>query len=162
MCARMYAEKEYIYSGLMTGTMWDMMMKFISTNNDYSDLKNTPWGNYSDTTLKNIHGQYIIVNKNNKSTNQAKNGSSENTNRCGILSTAASDDTRKKNIYDLAGNLWEWTQEACWREDSIGSYTVRGGSFWDESKGNHVCYRGIARDEVTQINYGFRPALFIK
>ena len=42
-----------------------------------------------------------------------------------ILTTGASDDTKLQNIYDLAGNVWEWTLEAI--RNNIRA--VRGGGY---------------------------------
>ena len=44
-----------------------------------------------------------------------------------LVTTGASEMTRKMNIYDFAGNTWEWTLE--WNNDIGSPSTVRGGSF---------------------------------
>lgn len=146
MCARMYADKKYVYSGLMTGTMWDVVMRFISEdeNNNYSDLKNTKSGNYANTTLNNIKGQYIGDSDQQGSTVQVVNANTINGgNRYGILSTASSDDTRNHNIYDLEGNLWEWTQEACWTTKELKeAYMLRGGCYNNQSSISPAYCRG--------------------
>lgn len=160
----MYEGNDYVYSGLTTGTMWDMVMKFISTNeaNNYSDLKDSTWGNYNNTILNNMHGQYMAVDENTGTTSSLKNASLINGSRFGILSTASTDETRKKNIYDLAGNLWEWTQEACWYPDYEEHYIIRGGGFDNSSSNWPVCYCAHELVMDTKTHAGFRPALFIK
>ena len=60
------------------------------------------------------------------------------------------------NIFDLAGNLNEWTQETL-----INTKVVRGGNYMLEGNGAPACYRsyiGISTSGDT----GFRVALFIK
>ena len=143
MSNRMYTTNTVI-SGLMTGTMWDATMKYISKTSDYSDVKNTPWGNYNtDTglTYEQGRGRYIVVN----SSNGVESGSfatSDTTYHYGIRTTGFSDGARKNNIYDLAGNLNEWTQEMCFvANESVLIYMVRGGSFNFSSSNDSVAYR---------------------
>ena len=74
MSNRLYSKNSFVKSGLITGTQWDMIMKFLSNKTDYSDMKSTSWGNYYNVSL----------------------GGKEKL---------------KKSLYDIAENLWEWTQE---------------------------------------------------
>ena len=167
MCAKMYEDNKYVYSGLMTGTMWDMVLVFISNkvlSGDYSEVLNTPWENYGSTTLTNLKGQFIQVNGDNSATYTAiKVTETQNKSRYGILTTASTEDTKKNNIYDLAGNLWEWTQEACWAIDTTERYLLRGGSFQNSLPSNWpVCYRGISNSTWSLTYHGFRPVILIK
>ena len=78
----------------------------------------------------------------------------------GIKTTAISENVKKKNLYDIAGNLWEWTQEASYPNNTLESYMIRGGSF------NHTerpaCYRDYNTAIYTYTTIGFRPVLYIK
>ena len=111
MSNRMYTTST-VTSGLMTGTMWDVVMKYITKTSDYSDLTNTRWGNYKEDTgltYEQGRGKYIVVD----SSNGIESGSfvtSDTAHHYGIRTTGFSDGARKNNIYDLAGNLWEWTR----------------------------------------------------
>ena len=64
------------------------------------------------------------------------------------MTTAASEDTKKNNIYDMAGNLWEWTEELAY-DMSNNYYMMRSGgfnySYTSSSYGYPVCYRAIQR-----------------
>ncbi len=112
MSNKMYSTTT-VSSGLITGTMWDVIMKYISEVSDYSDVKaNTTWGNYATATglsYEQGRGRYIVVDSN----IGVESGSfvaSDTVYHFGIRTTGFSDGTRKNNIYDLAGNLWEWTR----------------------------------------------------
>ncbi len=168
MSSNMYTNNQYVYSGLTTGTMWDMIMAFISNKvltGDYSEVKNTNWGNYYDVELTELKGRFLAVNTNGTvKTNIAKATTKSTGNaNWGILTTASTETAKKKNMYDLAGNLWEWTQEACWVTDATEGYMVRGGSFNFTCANHPVCYRRrISVGSAAGTNMGFRPALFIK
>ena len=56
MSERLYNNNSYVQSGLITGTQWDMMMKFLSDSSNYSDMKSTQWGNYDNVSLTNLRG----------------------------------------------------------------------------------------------------------
>jgi formylglycine-generating enzyme required for sulfatase activity len=61
-------------------------------------------------------------------------------------------------IYDMSGNLWEWS--GSWYPGYEGSYRVfRGGSGSDGAEGCSVAYRGGINPEDRGYNYGFRVAL---
>ena len=97
MSNRLYSKNSFVKSGLITGTQWDMIMKFLSNKTDYSDMKSTSWGNYYNVSL----------------------GGTEKL---------------KKSLYDIAGNLWEWTQEISYlanlRYNTINNtYNLRGRFF---------------------------------
>ena len=153
---------EYVQSGLVTGTMWDSMMKFIATDkSNYSDLKSSNWGIYNDTAVTYMAGRYLIANSSNGSISNA--AVSDNGYHYGIRTTASSEDVKRKNLYDVAGNQWEWTQESAYvTNDSNLIYNLRGGGFSHVYTDYPVCYRGSGQAANTSSNFGFRPALFIR
>lgn len=155
---------EYVQSGLVTGTMWDMMMKFMSTSSNYSDLKSSNWGNYNNNTSVTYtagRGRYLGVNSSNGSTSNA--AVSDNSYHYGIRTTASSENVKRKNLYDVEGNQWEWTQESAYvTNDSNLIYNLRGGGFGHVYTDYPVCYRAYNRAAYAHTDNGFRPALFIK
>ena len=61
------------------------------------------------------------------------------------------------NIYDMGGNVWEWTTESC--SYNYAPYTARGGGYNDE-----YIYRSAGRRQYainTDDDLGFRITLFL-
>ena len=150
----------YVQSGLVTGTMWDVTLNYFKNQDNSLDLTKTTWGNYNDTTLTECKGRYITVNSSNGSTSDIAQNT-DGARHYGIMTTASSEDTKKCNIYDMAGNLWEWT-EGIANDLSNNYYMIRGGSFYNTYASRPACYRDYGYASDTSTNQGFRPALFIK
>ena len=172
MSRRLYDNNSYVQSGLITGTQWDMMMKFLSESSDYSDIKSTNWGNYDNVSLSNLRGYYTNVNTSNASTDVFKkieSGYSTNsgTNSWVILTTGSTEQVLRKGLYDVAGNLWEWTQETSYMANlgyntSYNTYNLRGGPFYRAYASYPACYRAYNYAPATDTDIGFRPVLYIK
>ena len=75
-----------------------------------------------------------------------------------LLTTGASEDFKTKNIYDLAGNVHEWTNEA----DSSAYRVGRGGGYYDDGTSYPVSFRSYGYPYFCFDYIGFRPALYIK
>ena len=115
-------------SSLMFGIQWDLVCKYLevkgklATANINSD--SSAWGNYSNV------GRTISSNKAKQTTN---NGSTWTTitgtkpASSVLLTAGASEETNKMNIYDFAGNEWEWTLEKKSNENS--PCVFRGGNY---------------------------------
>ena len=171
MSERLYNNNLYVQSGLITGTQWDVMMKFLSDTSDYSDIKSTQWGNYDDVALSNLRGYYTNVNSSNGLTDGFKDANSLTTNlgigSYVILTTGSTEKVLRKGLYDAAGNLWEWTQEACYYANlgyntSYNTYNLRGGSFNVSYTDRSACYRCFSCAPHAGTNDGFRPVIYIK
>ena len=78
------------------------------------------------------------------------------------LTTGAVEDYKVKNIYDMAGNMWEWTIEEG-KHNASSSFAVRrGGSFYNVGTTSPACYRhGNGGVGGTDFNIGFRVSLYI-
>ena len=67
------------------------------------------------------------------------------------IGTGAAEATKIKNIYDLAGNVWEWTTETGQHHkegdtsETITYAVFRGGSFGNNGSSTPVCYRNANR-----------------
>ena len=165
MSERMY-NTNYVGSGLITGTQWDVMLKWMSSDKtNYSDLKeNSNWGNYNNTTLKDCSGRYCTVTSNGSSSEWTDN--TLKTNKYNeyytILTTGASETSKKKNLYDVAGNLWEWTQETAYKNSETNYFMLRGGSCYNAYASFPVCYRICYPTSNTNTPFGFRVVLYMK
>ena len=145
-------------SSLMFGVQWDLVLKYLETKGTaQEDLKSdsTNWGNY-------YNNSWEITNANSK---YAPNGSKwtngaygkKDSNKSVLLSTGASETFSKQGIYDIAGNVSEWTLE--YTSNSIYPCAVRGGNC-----NNNGVYPAAGRSVYTTTYYnvsiGFRVSLF--
>ena len=167
MSERMYnKDTDYVTSGLITGTQWDMMLKWMSTTADNSDLKaNSNWGNYNNTTLTDCEGKYVTVNTSNGTTSAWQSNTTKTNRYSGVyalLTCGASETAKKKNLYDVAGNLWEWAQEYVNYSSTTNLFSLRGGSFGNAYASGPACYRHSNTASSTGTIRGFRPALYMK
>ena len=171
MSRRLYSNSSYVQSGLITGTQWDMIMKFLSDTSDYSDMKSTSWGNYDNVSLTNLRGYYTNVNTSNASTDGFKSAEGFKTNSetssWVILTTGSTEQVLRKGLYDVAGNLGEWAQEVSYKSKleynkNYNTYNFRGGSFCNVYTINSACYRSCTYVSTTYTTVGFRPVLYIK
>ena len=80
------------------------------------------------------------------------------------LSTGASEKTKVRNIYDMAGNMWEWTTETGNPDGTSTTRAVlRGGSFNNNGDNAPVSRRdGDIRVDDCYIGVGFRVVLYIQ
>ncbi len=103
-----------VKTGMIWGCQWDVTMNWlISSGEKTSDEVNkdsSSWGNYKDST----GNAKVVVTEN--GTEKNKYGEQQN--------TGSSEYWKANNIYDLAGNCYEWTQEAF----STNYRADRGGS----------------------------------
>ena len=116
-------------SSLMFGIQWDLVCKYLevkgklTTANINSD--SSAWGNYSNV------GRTISSNKAKQSTDYGSTWTTITGTKPAssvLLTTGASEETKKMNIYDFAGNEYEWTLEKT--SDSSGPCASRGGSYY--------------------------------
>ena len=143
----------------MFGVQWDLVLKYLETKGTaQEDLKtnSTNWGNYKNNL-------WNITNENSK---YAPNGSGwtsgaygkKDSNKSVLLSTGASEAFCKHGIYDIAGNVWEWTLE---HATTYSSYpcAYRGGNCGYDGSSTPAAYR-LNHTTTYYGSIGFRVSLF--
>ena len=139
VCQNLYPGNNTVQGFFPWGANWDTMLQWLidtgcKTANQVSS-DSSSWGNYSnDTFSPNAGGNY----------------------------TGIWEEANSNNIYDLAGNNWEWTQERYGTNYVMrgGGYNLMGGS----CPGN--TYPAAIRDPLPgndhHPNVTFRAALYVK
>ncbi len=166
-----------VSSGLITGTQWDVMLKQLVERTDLTegDLNNSAnWGNYRDNSIE--YKGRMAVEWNSNGWQLAAFGREEEgkTNSYSslkgeLLTTGASKQTERYHIFDVAGNLWEWTDEASLYKEGNANETnsqyriQRGGSAHNRCVD---CPANLRNGEIPSNNTrcftGFRVVLYLK
>ena len=112
----LYNTNEYgATSMLCTGATWDSMLDFIK-DSSHSVTNSTTWGNYNNSETYTINrGKYAVYNTSNYTLGNFQdvgNEYSKEKSTSILLTTGATERNSSKNIYDVAGNCWEWTTES--------------------------------------------------
>ena len=121
----------YVGSNLIFGIQWDEIMKFVDKNVSNS----ISWGNYSNSI-----------------------GDAATNKGAGEYKTGTNEAWQSKNIYDLAGNVAEWTMEAYQSDARV----TRGGSFQRNGSTNSAGVRTSFIPTTTDSAIGFRVCLYFK
>lgn len=170
-------------SSLMFGVQWDLVLKHIEVKEVAkgtelatiqsalrSDSKD--WGNYYNASFTINRGKYADYKSYRLSTtwtpyNQTTSNNFVNSNSVKqvqsngngiLLTTGASDDCQKMNIYDLAGNVWEWTLE--YTSDTFTPCAIRGGSYGYSGSYGPASSRYGSDTANSYGNVGFRESLY--
>ena len=130
----MYTSGDFT-SSLPSGAAWDRTLSWLEETKQVSILKlvgdSKTWGNYSDDTF---------------------------TTGSELINTGNFSQTEKNHIFDLAGNLWEWTTES----DSSDSRVNRGGYYGYSGSVYPASYRFYNNPGYTlDYGFGFRVALYL-
>ena len=147
-------------SSLMFGIQWDLVCKYLEVKGKLStaDIKSnsSAWGNYSNVK-RTISSEKAKQTTNSGSTWTAITGTKPAS--IVLLTTGASDETNKMNIYDFAGNEYEWTLE---HATSYSDYPCadRGGLCYGSGSDYPASYRDYSGTTNSSLSIGFRPALY--
>ena len=131
----MYKDSTSVVSTLCYGVQWDAVMNFVSdATHNIKDSRS--WGNYNNSTGA-----------------AATNSGSSNMN----YTTGRNEAWKAKNIYDLAGNVLEWTMES----NSSLYRTYRGGTSLDGAC-DPASSRYYSVPTYAGEDTGFRATLYIQ
>ena len=133
-CTSKYTGKSYT-SSLLTGAAWDRTLGWIYETGNKTEMQivgdSKDWGNYYYDTFSGTTG---------------------------LINTGSKEETKANNIYDLAGNVWEWTTEAVLPDDQV----IRGGEYCLSASFHASYYRlNDSSDDGTSDSFGFRPAIYL-
>ena len=130
-------------SSLMFGIQWDLVMKYLEEKGTpYEDLAganpatsgigSASWGNYSDTPTFTITNTQVRYNTSPYSSSSSWTKITSIYEKTGMILLTTGTDSKfsKQNIYDIAGNVYEWTLEHATTSPSYRCVS-RGGSCSD-------------------------------
>ena len=183
LASKLSTGKSYT-SSLMFGVQWDLVLKHIEVKEVkkgttlaiiQSALKSDSkdWGNYYDASCEINRGKYAKFREESSTWNNYntaltdcvtyENGKSTKVSNTDygnsiLLTTGASDACKKMNIYDLAGNVCEWTLE--YHDSPYGNCTNRGGNYYNAGAGIPVSSFGDGDTTSSFGDLGFRASLF--
>ena len=139
VCENLYAGNDTVRGFFPWGVNWDTMLQWLIDSGGRTEREvasdSTGWGNYSDDAFSpDAAGGY----------------------------TGQWEEAKANNLYDLAGNNWEWTRERY----GSGDYVMRGGGYnlmGGPCPGSR--YPAALRDPLPgnnrHPNVTFRPALYL-
>ena len=167
-------------SSLMFGVQWDLVLAFMSkdtakiTSTDVLTKNSTTIGNYCDSTFDLNRGKYaqhrqlgnewknsdsalgsIVVS--NETTGKMKKKEQSTYSNSILITTGGTEQSKVMNIYDIAGNVLEWTLE---KTTITGPCAGRGGVYDDSGSSRPAANRYGPTTDYSDYNAGFRVSLF--
>ena len=151
-------------SSLIYGIQWDLVCKFLEVKGNWDTTTNTAqyyikenstsWGNYKDSGFK-------INSTKARGYDDPWNDVSETSKSAGtkiLLTTGASEQNKKMNIYDFAGNEWEWTLE--YTASTFYPCSYRGGTYGGFGYSIPASHRSYDSTANSSDNIGLRVSLY--
>lgn len=130
LSTQMYDENDYFQTDLINSYAWDTICNWMELAEiDVDD--STSYGNYQD--------------------------SRDGLNR--IVETGSNNRWKVNNIYDMAGNVWEYTTEQYGDHEKY--HMGRGGGFWNYGSLYPISTRATSEDSA-DLNIGFRVVMYLK
>ena len=147
-CKNIKGANTNVETGMIWGNQWDRTLMWLietgsKTKEQIAD-DSTSWGNYYNATFEYVNSSGSTATKNEGSSTRIPTGSAEY--------------TKANNIYDLAGNVRDWTMEAY----STYGRVCRGGYCYGNGDNYPADYRDDSYPTNSGSAYGCRSALYIK
>ncbi len=147
-CKNIKGANTNVETGMIWGNQWDRTLMWLietgsKTKEQIAD-DSTSWGNYYNATFEYVNSSGSTATKNEGSSTRIPTGSAEY--------------TKANNIYDLAGNVRDWTMEAY----STYNRVYRGGNYNGYGDYLPAAYRNYSNPTRSNYGYGCRSALYIK
>ena len=147
-CKNIKGANTNVETGMIWGNQWDRTLMWLietgsKTKEQIAD-DSTSWGNYYNATFEYVNSSGSTATKNEGSSTRIPTGSAEY--------------TKANNIYDLVGNVRDWTMEAY-----ITYYRVyRGGGYNYSGDNDPADNRYSYTPTGSYSSCGCRSALYIK
>ena len=147
-CKNIKGENTNVETGMIWGNQWDRTLMWLietgsKTKEEIVD-DSTSWGNYKNATFEYVNSSGSTTTKNENSSTRIPTGSTEY--------------TKANNIYDLAGNVWEWTNMA----DGTKYRGINSGYYSDDGKRSPAGLRYVNQPTYNINQNGCRTTLYIK
>ena len=157
-----YPENSPVASSLLYGAQYDAMLNYINTTST-SVTNSTTWGNHSDSSITVSAGARIAIMDEDWNLggygNVLSGPITKTSSDKWLLTTGASEQSKAKNIYDVAGNVFEWSYEL---RPASYSRVVRSGGFYGSGADFPAACRNSIVPGDSDGGCGFRFALYIK
>ena len=145
-CKRLSGSNTNVETGMIWGNQWDRTLMWLiesgnKTKEEICDNSNS-WGNYLDSEFDYISENGKVVRK--------------LVEKAAKIPTGSTEYTKANNIYDLAGNVTDWTLQA----NGINRRDYRGRNFVSKNSSSSDRYSAFA--EGGHNNNGCRAMLYIK
>lgn len=127
---KMYAENDKFQTDLVNSYAWDTTCNWLRNTGINID-NSVNYGNYQNSS----------------------NGTRK------VVETASNERWQTNNIFDMAGNVWEYTTEEI--GDHEKHHIGRGGAHWNNGDEYPISSRAQASDE-SNLDVGFRVVLYLK
>lgn len=155
--------QDYMAS-LPFGIQWDLTCKFMEQTGNLTKYElltdSSGWGNYANSSFYMTEGYYVKTNV--ASLDYTK--IDENTvykkqiGNTMFASTGSSEKNKALNIYDFAGNEWEWVLSKSSNEKS--PFVRRGGEAYYDGDFRPAVATGLDDVSALYFSRGFRVALY--
>ena len=151
-CKTLSDNNNNIETGMIWGNQWDRTLMWLMECNAKDETTgkskeevirdSTSWGNYNNATFTYTNSSGSTATKNSGISTRIPTGSTEY--------------TKANNIYDLVGNVWDWTMEARFTDYRV----FRGGSYYNSGADSPASSRNV--NSPTNSDNGTRATLYIK
>ena len=156
-------------SSLMFGIQWDLVLKFIEEKGKLSDgttkitqamlnSNSSDWGNYKNISFDITRGQYTTSPSTAGSWKTVTSSYTKPASSV-LLTTGATNRNSTLNIYDLAGNVWEWTLEQN-TESTSNPCCLRGSLYYGSGQYTPASIHNGTSTDNADYHIGSRPALY--